>query len=535
MNAGGLSITLVAALVTALLWANAAVATDAALQPAENTALRCSALTALDLPATRISAATLVPAGPFNAPGSAPGTETAFELPAFCRVEGMSEPAVNFEVWLPVRGWTGRFNGVGNGGMAGSISYGSMAYALNRGSATVSTDTGHKTSDVPFDASWAAGRPDLIEDFGHRALHLATVHGKAITAAFYGRAHDFAYYTGCSKGGQQGLMEAQRYPDDYDGLLVGNPAHDWTRFYAGAHLWYSLATLAEPESYLPPEKVPALGAAVNAACDELDGVADGVLMNPLECSYDPAELSCPTGEDRNDCLTPAQVKAVQQIWSGVRRSDGSLVFPGLVPGGEAAPGGWELWVTGSKPFSSLHWLGGEGFFRHFVFEDPDWDFRTFDFDRDLDYALDKVGHAVDADDPDLGPLRDGGAKLIVYHGLADADISPLGSINYYEAVLDTLASGDRTETLEAVQDFFRLFLVPGLGHCFGGPGPDQLEALAALEAWVERDEAPAQILAHKVENGKTVRSLPLCPYPAAPVWDREGDPMASTSYRCRSD
>ncbi|MEM8769736.1 MAG: tannase/feruloyl esterase family alpha/beta hydrolase, partial [Pseudomonadota bacterium] len=277
------------------------------------------------------------------------------------------------------------------------------------------------------------------------------------------------------------------------------------------------------------------GAAVNAACDELDGVADGVLMDPLACHYDPGELTCPAGEDREDCLTPAQVTAVRKIWSGVRRDDGSLVFPGLVPGGEAAPGGWGLWVTGSKPFTALHWLGGEGFFRHFVFEDPDWDFRTFNFEGDLDYALEKVGHAVDADDPDLRRLRDRGGKLLVYHGLADADISPRGSINYYEAVIDELAGSDRTEALSAVQDFFRLFLVPGLGHCRGGPGPDQLDALAALEAWVEKGEAPAQVMARKVEGGETVRSLPLCPYPARPVWDRKGDPMVASSYQCQSD
>jgi len=419
--------------------------------------------------------------------------------------------------------------------MAGSISYRALALGLERGYATASTDTGHKAGDIPFDASWALGRPDLIEDFGHRALHLTTVHGKSITTAFYGSKAAYAYYVGCSKGGQQGMMEAQRYPDDYDGLLVGNPANDWTRFYAGAHLWYSLATLAEPDSYLPPEKLSALGAAVNRACDGLDGIEDGVLLDPRICSFDPGTLTCPTGSDSNACLTVSQVEAVRKIWSGVENSRGETVFPGLVPGAEAAPGGWSRWVTGDRPFSSLHWLGGEGFFRYFVFEDPDWDFRSFDYDRDLALALSKVGPAVDAADPDLSRLRDTGGKLLLYHGWSDPDISPLGSINYYERVLETMPDGeDRRHALETVQSFFRLFMVPGMGHCRGGPGADRFDGLTALTAWVEQGIAPETITASRLEAGEVVRTLPLCPYPAAPVWDREGNPDKAESFTCQS-
>ncbi|MEJ2090295.1 MAG: tannase/feruloyl esterase family alpha/beta hydrolase, partial [Gammaproteobacteria bacterium] len=325
------------------------------------------------------------------------------------------------------------------------------------------------------------------------------------------------------------------YPHDYDGLLVGDPANDWTRFYAGAHLWYSLATLADPASYIPPDKLPVLGEAVNAACDELDGIADGVLLDPRKCTFDPGTLTCPDRVDDATCLTDAQVQAVRKIWSGARNDAGELIYPGLARGGEAAPGGWSRWVTGSQPFASLHWLGGEGFFRWFVFEDPDWDFRSFDFDRDLPFALEKVGNAVDANDPDLRPLRDAGAKLLVYHGWSDPDISPLASIDYFDRVQRTVGPADNAAAaLADTQAFFRLFMVPGLGHCRGGPGPDRFDGLTALENWVEAGKAPDTLIASKVENGAVTRTLPLCPYPGTPVWDRAGDPYDAASFRCKA-
>ena len=399
-------------------------------------------------------------------------------MPAVCRVAGVTEPAVNFEVWLPAEGWNGKFHVSGNGGMAGVVSYGAMAAAVRRGYAAASTDTGHvRPGTGGFDASWAIGRRDLVADFGHRSLHLTATHGRTVTSTFYERDPDYSYYVGCSKGGQQGLMEAQRYPDDFDGIVAGNPANDWTRFYAGAHLWYALATLGDSDRYFPPSKVPLLADAVNAACDALDGLEDGVLDDPRACDFDPGTLTCPAGRDDASCLTPGQVEAVRNIWAGSRNSAGEVVFPGLVPGGENGPGGgWQAWVTGREPFTSLHWLAADGFFKYMVFEEPDWNFRSFDYDADLEFALEKVGPSLDADSPDLDGLRDGGAKLIVYHGWSDPDISPLGSIDYYEDVL-ALEGVDRGReaALAAVRDYFRLFLVPGLGHCSGGPGYNRLD------------------------------------------------------------
>ena len=488
----------------------------------------CDELTALDLPDTTITLAESVPAGPFLPPG---GSES-IEVPSFCRVAGVTTPAVRFEVWLP-DDWNGKYQGVGNGGMAGTILYERMAPALARGYATANTDTGHTAGDGAFDASWAAGHPELIEDFGHRALHVTTVNGKAITAAFYGEPPRYAYYTGCSKGGQQGLMEAQRYPDDFDGLVAGNPANDWTGLYAGAHLWFSLATLDDPESYLPADTLPLLEEAVNHACDALDGVEDGVLNDPRRCDFDPAVLTCAAGDDPATCLTPKQVTAIEALWSGVKDSSGDLVYPGLVPGGEAAPGGWSRWVTGSEAFGSIHWRAGEGFFKHMVFEDPEWDFRTFDYDTDLAFAIEKLGPVLDANDPDLRALRDRGGKLLVYHGWSDADISPLATIDYYQRVVSELTDGEAGATgLAEVQEFFRLFMVPGMGHCRGGPGPDQFDALSALEAWVEDGVAPDQIVASKVEDGEVVRSRPLCPFPQVAEWTGSGSTDDAANFVC---
>jgi feruloyl esterase len=492
----------------------------------------CRRLADLVLPDTRITVAEVVAEKGFTPPGEG----NSLQLPAFCRLAGTTSPAVNFEVWLPLEGWNGKFQVVGNGGMAGTLSYPAMASALQRNYATASTDTGHAAGPVAFDASWAAGRPDLIEDFGHRSLHLTTVNGKQVVAALYASPPEYSYYVGCSKGGQQGLMEAQRYPQDFDGIIAGDPANDWTRFYAGAHLWYSLAMLEDSQAWIPPAKLPALENAVNNACDAQDGIEDGILMNPLACQVDLSTLTCPAGTDDNACLTPRQVSAVEKIWSGVSNSAGELVYPGLVPGGEAAAGGWSTWVTGSEPFRSLHWLGGEGFFRWFVFDDPDWDFTTFDFDADLEYALRKVGPAVDAVDPDLTTLRDNGAKLIVYHGWSDPDISPVASINYYNQVVDFIATGlgagARAQALESTRDFFRLFMVPGMAHCRGGPGPDQFDALTALENWVEKGIAPQSIIAAKIEAGETTRSRPLCPYPEVAIYDGSGSTDLAENFYC---
>ena len=482
----------------------------------------CAKLAGLRLDATTIESATVVGAGTWTPPGAA---SAIHNHPAFCRFAGVSKPAVRFEVWLPLEKWTGRFEVVGNGGMAGTIPYGAMLTALRRGNATAGTDTGHV--GIPgqgFDSSWSIGEPELVEDFGHKALHVTTVHGKKIVAAFYGRPQEHSYYVGCSKGGGQGLMEAQRYPQDFDGIVAGDPAYNWTSLYAGAHLWYAMATLKDPESYIPPAKVKLLADTVNSACDASDGSADGVLDDPMACHVDPAVLACKEGEDPVNCFTPKQVHAVKKIWSGMKDDDGRLVFPGLLPGGEAGSGGWSAWVTGSARFQATHWKAADGFFRFMVMGDAKYDPMSFDYDRDK-AALEKLAPALDAVDADLRPFSRRGGRLILYHGLSDPDISPLNTINYYKQVEGI--SGAKT------REFARLFLVPGMQHCGGGPGTDTFDALSALEHWVEEGEAPDRIVASHKTQGKVDRTRPLCPYPQMAVYSGKGSTTDAENFVCR--
>ena len=482
----------------------------------------CAKLTGLRLSDTTIESAAVIADGTFNPPGS---VSTIRRLPSFCRVIGVTRPAIGFEVWMPLERWTGRFEVVGNGGMAGNISYSAMAGALRRGNATASTNTGHITQPSSgFDASWSLNQPELIEDFGHRALHLTTVNGKQVVRGFYGKTADHAYYVGCSKGGGQGLMEAQRYPTDFDGIVAGDPAYNWTRLYAGAHLYYAMSTLKDPESYIQPAKVKLLADAVNQACDARDGITDGVLDDPLACHFDPAVLACKPGQDPGTCFTPKQIKAVKDIWAGSHDDHGRQIFPGLVPGGEAGAGGWQSWITGSAPFRATHWRAAEGFFRFMVMRDPNYDPMKFDFDRDKG-ALDRLAPALDAVDANLRPFERRGAKLILYHGWSDPDISPLNTIRYYKAMEQV--TGPKT------RDFARLFLVPGMQHCGGGPGTDSFDAVAAIERWVEKGVAPTQIVASHATRGVVDRTRPLCPYPQQAIFSGKGDSNDAASFACK--
>lgn len=484
----------------------------------------CAELTKVQLAETTIESATVVPAGTLTLPKPEPTLE---DLPAFCRVVGVTQPSIRFEVWLPTETWNGKFEGVGNGGTAGFISYHAMAVALRRGYATASTDTGHVNHPYGngFDASWARGRPDLVRDFGWRSLHVTTVNAKAVVHAFYGAAAQHAYYVGCSQGGGQGLMEAQRFPADYDGLLVGDPANNWTRHYIGEHLWYSVATLKDPESYIPASKVSVLANAVNKACDAKDGVRDGVVSDPLACKFNPAVLTCKPGQDPASCLTAKQVAAVKAIWGGARDSSGKLITPGLVPGGEGGPGGWASWITGKKPFDGIHWKAAESVLRDMVFDDPNYNPLNFNFDTDTKLFEQKIGPAMDAIDPNLRPMQKRGAKLILYHGWSDPDISPLNTLDYYKAVEKKVGP--------TTPDFVRLFLIPGMQHCGGGPGATTFDGLTALERWVEEGVAPDSILTEKIVGGAIEESRPLCPYPQQAVYKGKGNTTDAESFACK--
>ncbi len=507
----------------------------AAQQPCEN-------LVKLALPNVVIQSATPIGAGDFQPPAG-----PSAKVPAFCRIVGMVAPELKFELWLPAQ-WNHKYIAVGNGGMAGSIVFAAMVDPLNRGYAAGSTDTGHTSSND--DGSWALGHLDRLINYAYRGIHLMAQADKAIVQAFYGAAPTHSYFNGCSFGGKQALTEAQRYPKDFDGIIAGDPANNFTRHYIGGHLWDALAM--DGDGYIPAAKVPLIGNAVNAACDALDGVKDGVLNDPRRCHFDPAVLQCKNG-DAADCLTAAQVAAIRKIWSGLKDADGQQIYPGLMPGGEADPGGWVRYLSGTGPGKGRHAALTNAFFRYMVFENPDWDYHSFHyttapgFDNDMEVTEEKVGAMFNATDPDLRPFRANGGKLIQYHGWSDPDIPPTNSINYYESVVAALnsdaitdagsaggasSSGTRSGGLRDTRAFYRLFMVPGMQHCTGGPGTSRFDALTALEQWAEQKKAPEQIPAAHLTNGKVDRTRPLCAYPQEAKYIGSGSTDDAANFTC---
>jgi feruloyl esterase len=475
----------------------------------------CESLTGLVLDGTTITEAAVVSAG------------------TYCRVTGVVAPSNNFEVWLPVTGWNGKYMGVGNGALGGYINFFGMQVALARGYATGGTDNGHQGGLA--DASWAVGHPELVVEFGHRSVHTTTVTAKAVVAAFYGVAPARSYFLGCSTGGRQGLMEAQRYPEDYEGVVAGAPANPLTQV-AVAGNWVSQALHDDPEAMIPEDLLPLIADAVVARCDARDGVEDGLLEDPRRCRWNPRALRCPRdGGTPGSCLTTAQVKALKRVYAGPRTSSGKRIFPGFVPGGEIAVAsgsgpagepsldGWEGWIVGTA-LPVGHFIS-ETLLKHIVFEDPTWDWRTFDFDRDPRFAAETAGVILDAVDPDLTAFRARGGKIVMYHGWSDPAIPPGASIQYYERVRATMG---RRETPE----FFRLFMAPGMQHCAGGPGASSFDAIGALEAWVEDGSAPDAIVATHLAAGVAAFTRTLCPYPQVARYDGTGDPDEAASFTC---
>jgi feruloyl esterase len=490
----------------------------------------CADLASIPLADTRITVAEEVRGPSFTPPGSS----AINGLPAFCRVAGVTKPAVKFEVWLPLTDWNGKFQGVGNGANAGSISYPAMATAIRRGYATASTDTGHTTTNAR-DGQWAVGHPELLVDFGYRAIHVTAENGKRVVQSFYSQPASHSYFMACSTGGRQALMEAQRFPQDYDGVIAGDPAANWTRFQTGGHLWIALALNKDPESYIPANKLHVIENGVNAACDALDGIKDGVLDDPRKCTFDAQALVCKPGQDAAACLTAKQAKAVKDIWTGPRTSSGKEVYPAYMRGAEASQGGWNAYMTGSGPLTGNHWEQSDNTLKYFIFENPSWDFRTFNYDKDVDFALKKLGNTLDAFDPDLSRFRQRGGKLLMYHGWNDASISPLNTINYYESVVSTLQGKQTRAAAEAeAQKFVRLFMAPGMLHCGNGPGPNSFDMLTALENWSEKGQAPERVIASHSTRGVQDRTRPLCVYPQVAKYKGQGSTDEAENFECKA-
>ena len=488
----------------------------------------CEDLMRLGLPGITVRSAVTVAPGVFS-----PNPNIQRTVSAFCRVTGVVKPELGFELWLPVQ-WNRKYMAVGNGGLAGSIVFNSMFDPLSRGYATSSTDTGHVGTNTN-DGAWALGHMDRVINFGQRGVHEMALASKAIIKAYYGAPPQHSYFEGCSYGGKQALTEVQKYPKDFDGVVAGDPANWWTRHYSGSHIW--VAQAVDDDGFLPPHKVQVLADAVNAACDMLDGVKDGVLTDPRRCDYDPAPLQCKSGDQPN-CLTGAQIAAVRKIWSGPRDEDGQQLYPGLERGGEAGNGGWVQWVTGTAPGRGAHTGLGLPFMKYVVYEDPNWDYRSFKYtappglETDLEYVDDKLGRIFDATDPDLRPFRANGGKLIQYHGFSDPDIPPANSINYYESVVRNAGGRSNPRALAETKEFYRLFMVPGMQHCAGGPGATRFDALTALEQWVEQNKAPEQIQAAHLTAGKVDRTRPLCPYPQEARYKGNGSTDDAANFTC---
>jgi feruloyl esterase len=468
----------------------------------------CERLRTLTLPNATITAAESIAAGPYRAANSV-------AVPAHCRVALILAPSldshIEMELWLPSTDWNGKFEAVGNGGWAGSIGFAAMASALQEGYATASTDTGHKSAETPG-ASFALGHPEKLIDFGFRAVHEMTAKSKVVVKAFYGRELALSYWNSCSNGGRQGLMEAQRYPEDFDGIVAGSPAANWTGRALGS-LWVAQAVHKDESSYIPPAKYSLLHNAVLQACDALDGVRDGILEDPVRCKFDPGLLLCKDA-DSSSCLTAAQVEAARKIYNPKQE-----FYPGLAPGSEL---GWATYA-GPRPFAI-----GDAYGKFVLFKDPAWDYRTLDFQSAAVLALRTDSGTTNALDPDLRAFFAHGGKLIQYHGWSDPQIPPLHSVNYYNSVLEAMGGSSK------VQGSYRLFMAPGMQHCGGGPAPNQFNALAALERWRESGVAPDQIVASHVANNRVDMTRPLCPYPQVARYKSVGSVNDAANFVCKT-
>jgi feruloyl esterase len=490
----------------------------AAAVEAAPTAGSCESLMSMNLAGATITMAQSVTAGGLTIPVGRGGGSISNQA-AFCRVAATLRPSadsdIKMELWLPTSGWNGKFEANGNGGWTGSISEATLNAGLNRGYAAAMSDLGHEGGS----ASFAVGHPEKLVDFGYRAAHEMTVAAKAIVAAYYAQPIKESYWTGCSAGGRSALMEAQRYPADFDGIVAGSPGLDWTGRSLQA-VWIAQATHRSEANYIPPAKYALVHQAVLAACDAKDGVKDGVLEDPTRCAFDPKELEC-KGGDSADCLTAAQVETARAIYAPVTNPrTKATIFPGFEPGSEA---GWAT-MAGPRLFGIANDL-----FKFVVFHDPDWDYKTFDFDRDTALTAKAAGELLNAENANLQAFEDRGGKLLQYHGWADPQISPGSSVRYYKKVLDTMGG------LEKVQSFYRLFMVPGMAHCGGGDGTSDFDMLAALDQWKEQGKAPAEVPASRVRQGKVDRTRPLCPYPQVAKYKGSGSTDDAANFACAAE
>jgi len=472
-----------------------------ALASSAEAAVACTELTSLSTEHIAITSATAMPAA---------------DRPAYCRVLALATPVpdseIHFEIWLPdSKSWNGKLLGTGNGGYSSALTYPQMEAALRRGYATAGSDTGHTGENLSF----GDGHPQKIADWAWRAVHVMTEAAQQVIARYYGRAAAHSYFAGCSTGGQQALTEAQRFPNDYDGIVAGAPGINRIRLNVG-FLWNWRALHDGGADLLPASKLPVLHRAVMSACDALDGLEDGVISDPRRCRFDPAALLC-RGTDDAECLTPAEIGIVRKIYDGARNPrTGEPLFAGWERGSE---GGWGAYFVGRREPARLD------FWRYWVFRNPAWDPMSFDFNRNVAQADAELA-GIASTNADLAAFRNRGGKIVAYQGWADPVVPPENTIQYYERV-EKVTGG--------TAGFFRLFMVPGMSHCAGGSGATTFDALDVLDQWVTESKAPSQIVASHSTNGKVDITRPLCPWPQTARWTGSGRGDAASQFVCRSD
>ncbi len=478
--------------------------------------IACASMSGVKLSSGSVISAQSIAAGAFTPPDADNAASVAFKsLPAFCRVilklTPSSDSDIRVEVWLPLSGWNHKIQGAGNGGLSGAIPYPALAVALEAGYAAAGTDAGH----VGENADFVAGHPEKLVDFAYRAIHEMTVAAKTIVSAHYDARPLRSYFISCSTGGRQALIEAQRYPDDFDGIVAGDPSWDQMRLYA-ARVWLNTYVNRSPAAVIPPSKYPMIHDAVLAACDARDGVKDGVIEDPPRCTFAYAKLTCANG-DRSDCLTSDQVQTAKAMTSPIRDpKSGAVLHPGrYYPGSELGWGG----VAGPSPSGESH----EGM-RKIVFS-PEWDYRSIKVPDDVERAVEADKGLLYGGDADLSRFFKRGGKLLMYHGWADPLVSPDTSLIMFKRINETVGPAAGTSVA--------LFMVPGMAHCQGGPGTDQFDKVAAVDRWVESGTKPQSIPASHITGGVVERTRPLCAYPATAHYTGSGSTDDASNFQCK--
>jgi len=450
-----------------------------------------------------------------------------------CKAAGIIGPEIRFELLLP-EDWNGKFVMGGGGGFVGSVQNSSLAYgSLAAGYATVGTDTGHQAGGI--DGSWALNNLERLVNFGHQAVHRTAVTAKSVIRDYYDADIEQNYFVGCSRGGGQALMEAQRYPDDFDGIVAGAPAYSWSGLSA---LGIQIQQAMFPDSsnlsaaIISPAEQALLEGMILSSCDAQDGIEDGILNDPRQCGFSISELpSCSAG-DTDECFTDAERAAISKVYSGPTDSRGRPLFYGYPFGGESDNGGWTSWLSGGVQSSTRN-NGAQaipnasfdfstGIMKNMVFHDANWDFSSYRFDN-FDEEVAVMSATLNATNPDLSAYRDNGGKLLIYHGWSDAALTALGPIGYYGQVLDK----DPT-----AREDVQLYMMPGVLHCAGGKGPSMVNFLEVIDQWVASGDAPDELVASYPPGSQRTGTRPLCVYPQIAEYDGSGDSFDASNFSC---